>query len=254
MNLYEGIFLRKSIRSFRMETVETKILENILNFTQHLTMLDGGQQVQFEIIESKEKKKEPQGVFTVKAPYYLVLSALPTEGYMENAGFLMEQVMLYILSKGLGTCFMAYHKMPVKKVDGFEPIVVLAFGKTTKNIYRDHKKAKRLPLKALCSFKTAVGEDIKQMLLAARLAPSSLNNQPWRFVAYENRIHVFVRKGKLMMDSAKKLQKVDVGIALANIYLTAEELWYTCDFVKSDSMKEHEFKNNEYLLTVMLKK
>lgn len=237
-----------------MEPIERKTLENILNFTQHLDMLDEEQQVQFEIIDRIDKKIEKQGAFMVEAPYYLVLSALPTDGYLVNAGFLMGQVMLYLMTKGLGSCFMQYQKLPLHHMEGFEPVVVLAFGNTDKNIYGDRKKVKRLPLKDLCSFKAVVDDEIKEILNAARMAPSFMNNQPWRFVVYENRIHLFNRRSKILPSSMKKLDKVDVGISLANIYMAAEELWYTCHTGRLESVQEQEFKNNEYLLTVFLKK
>lgn len=247
MNLYEGIYLRKSIRKYKMEKLDAALLEHILNFTNHLEMLDNEQQVQFEIVENL---KGHYG----KAPYYLVLSALPQEGFLVNGGFLMEQVMLYMLTKDLGTCFMPCHNRNLHLVNGFEPVVMLAFGRTEEELYRDAKKARRLPLKDLCVFKEAAGEDVKKILGAGRLSPSSLNSQPWRFVVYSNHIHVFCKKNSLPIPSLKKLRQIDVGIALANLYLAAEELWYTADFIKSENIKEQSFKNNEYVWTLLLKK
>ncbi|MEG1458902.1 MAG: nitroreductase family protein [Acetivibrio sp.] len=247
MNLYEGIYLRRSIRNYRMEKIEDKVLANILNFTDHLEMMNEEQQVRFEIIENVKTKVDGKNI-----PYYLVLSAYKTEGYQLNAGFLMEQVMLYLMTKGLGSCFMRYHNLAVHEIEGFEPVIMLAFGNTDKNIYREEKKAKRLPLKDMCSFKTAVSDDIKKILNASRLAPSSLNSQPWCFVAYDNRIHLFCKKSKIPFEPMKKLQYIDVGIALANMYLVAEELWYSSEIVKMDNIKEHSFKNNEYLVSIIL--
>jgi len=245
MNLYEGMYLRRSIRHFRIETVDKNILDNILNFTDHLEMLDENQQVQFEIIENTEDKS---------VPYYLVLSALPVEGYQLNAGFLMQQVMLYIMTKGLGSSFMKYHKLPIHKIQGFEPLVMLAFGKTDKSIYRESKRAYRLPITDLCSFKTPVSDDMKKILNAGRLAPSSFNSQPWRFVVYDNRIHLFCKKSKTPFDPLKSMKNIDVGIALANMYLAAEELWYYSEIKKIDNICERTFKNNEYLVSIMFQK
>lgn len=247
MDLYEGIYLRKSIRTYQMEKLDDKILENLQSFTNHLKMLDDNQKVQFEIVEGSEK---------TKAPYYLVLSALAVEGYELNAGFLMQQIMLYIMTKGLGSCFMQYHNLPISKIEGFEPVIMLAFGKTDQNLCREAAKAKRLKLKDICSFKNLVNEDIKRILNAGRLAPSSFNSQPWRFVAYENRIHLFCRKIKLPIRRNKrlKMQRVDVGIALANMYLAAEELWFYSEIVKVENIKEHSFKSNEYLVSIIFQK
>lgn len=245
MNLYEGIYMRKSVRHYCMEKVEEELLNHILNFTGHLQMLDDSQQVQFEIIDNTDGKG---------APYYLVLSALPVQGYLLNAGFLMQQVMLYIMTKGLGSCFMQYHSLPIKQTGEMEPVIMLAFGKTDKGIYRETKKAKRLEIRDICCFKTAVSEDIRKILSAARLAPSSLNSQPWRFVAYENRIHLFCKKEKGIFRAINKLNQVDVGNALANMYLAAEELWYFSDIKRIENLSEQSLKNNEYVISIFLHK
>lgn len=247
MNLYEGINLRKSVRKYRMEKLEPALLEHILNFTSHLEMLDENQQVQFEIIENLKGKYG-------KAPYYLVMSAQPREGFLVNGGFLMEQVMLYMLTKDLGTCFNPFHNMEVHWTNGFEPVIMIAFGKSREELYRDASKARRLPLKDLCVFKEAAGDEVKKILGAGRLAPSSMNSQPWRFVVYGNHIHLFCKKSGLPIPALRKLHRIDVGIALANMYLAAEELWYTADIIKSENIKEKSFKNNEYVLSLLLKK
>ena len=45
------------------------------------------------------------------------------------------------------------------------------------------------------------------------MAPSSMNNQPWRFVAYKNRIHVFAKElNKVKLSSRMKL--IDIGVAM----------------------------------------
>lgn len=245
MDLYEAIYLRRTSRHFRMEIVDKKILDNILNFTKHLEMIDENQQVQFEIIENKDDKR---------APYFLVLSAVPVEGYLINAGFLMQQVMLYIMTKGIGSCFMKYHKLPIHTKVGFEPVFMLAFGYTNKSIYREAKKSHRLSISEICRFKTEISEDMKRILEAGRLAPSYHNNQPWRFVVYENRIHLFCRKSKVEFDSLKTTKNIDLGIALANLYLAAEELWYSIEIKRIDNICERTFTKNNYVISVILQR
>ncbi|MFA9462957.1 MAG: nitroreductase family protein [Velocimicrobium sp.] len=245
MNLYEGIYVRKTIRHFCMESVDKEILDHIMNFTSHLEMLDENQKVQFEIIENRNDKR---------APYFLVISALPVEGYQVNAGFLMQQVMLYIMTKELGSCFMKYHKLPVHKIQGFEPLLMIAFGKTNKRLYREAERAIRLPIADICSYKTDVSDDMKKIVNAARLAPSSFNSQPWHFVVYENRIHLFCKKTKYPFELRKEMKEIDVGIALANMYLAAEELWYSSEIRKIGNICERTFKNNEYLVSIIFQK
>ena len=149
---------------------------------------------------------------------------------------------------------MKYHKLPIHKIQGFEPNIMLAFGKTDKSIYREAKRAKRLSISELCSFKTEVNDDMKKILDASRLAPSYLNSQPWRFVVYENRIHLFCKKAKTPFDSLKTMKRIDVGITLANMYLAAEELWYYSEIKRIDNICERTFKNNEYIVSIIIQK
>ena len=58
MNLYEGIFYRKSVRNFLMEPLEQRLLDNILNFANHLESLIPEQTVKYEIIKYLNNKSK----------------------------------------------------------------------------------------------------------------------------------------------------------------------------------------------------
>ena len=90
------------------------------------------------------------------------------------------------------------------------------------------------------------------MMQAARLAPSSFNSQPWRFMVYQNRIHVFVRKELIPMGCKKNLVWLNMGIMLCHISLAAEECWRDIDFERKDNIAAKEFKNNQYFLSIIL--
>ncbi len=252
MNLYEAIFTRKSVRHYKMEPIEKKVMDNMMKYANTLDMLAEHHKVQFQIVENLKVKPALNGNFTVKAPYYLVLTSLQNEDYLINAGYLMEQVALYLTTKGIGSCFLGAYRTNLDLEEGYVAAAVLAFGKTESNIYRDAKKFKRLQLNELCTYKANVGENVKVMLQAARLAPSAMNNQPWRFVVYENRIHIFCKKDLTFMKQYKSLHYIDIGITLANLILAAEELWLNVEMMKSENIAEKSFKKNEYMLTVKI--
>lgn len=73
-------------------------------------------------------------------------------------------------------------------------MVVMAFGKPKGSCYRKQAEAKRLSLDDLCVYKETPRQWMKQLLDAARMAPSSMNSQPWRFVVFDSRIHIFSKK------------------------------------------------------------
>jgi nitroreductase len=172
---------------------------------------------------------------------------------MLNAGYLMQQINLYLTAKGFGTCFLvAYPGSGLKATMKYEYVVALAFGKTKSKLTRESSEAKRLPEDEIIVYKEEVTPDIKQVLAAARLAPSAFNSQPWRFVVYKNRIHVFAKKNLFIAKAMDYNKMIDMGIMMANLLLTAEELWVDVALSKSDALLTRQFQNNEYVCTIAI--
>lgn len=253
MNSFEAIFSRKSIRHFRNEKVEWNVIADILEFANNLPMLIEGIAVEFKLVSNIEAKQGFFSPFNVKAPYYLCLSSEENEDYLLNAGYLMQQLNLYIASKELGACFLiASPGSGLKSTMKYKYVVALAFGKTAATLYRDSSAAKRLPEHEVIFYKEEVTPDIKQVLAAARIAPSGFNNQPWRFVVYKNRIHVFSKKNLLVAKILDYNKMIDMGIMMANLLLASEELWVEISLSKSDLIKSKQFQNNEYVCTITI--
>lgn len=252
MNLYEGIFVRKSVRSFLMEPVEQKLLGNIMNFANHLEMLSPEQKVRYEIVNNLESRLNPaKKLLGEKVPYYFLVYGKKTDDYLINAGYVLEQIVLYMTAKGLGTCYLGLKKF--KSTDDLEPVIAVAFGKPKKNFYEEENtKAHRKALGELCCFKTVVSEEIKEIMGAARLAPSSMNSQPWRFVVYENRVHLFCRKEAAAPAAIRRLHLIDMGIVLAHLAVAAEEFWYSPEITKLTNISELKFKQHEYIISILL--
>lgn len=254
MNMFDTIFSRKSVRHYLQEKIDWEVIEDILKFADNLTMLIKDTKVEFKLVSNIEQNQGFNGPLAVKAPYYICLSSEKTEDYLLNAGYLMQQLSLYIESKGLGTCYLgaANPGKALKSTMKYDYVISLAFGKSKEPVYRDASQAKRLPEEELVVYKEEVSSDIHKLLEAARLSPSSMNNQPWRFVVYKNRIHVFAKKNPWFAKPMDKMKMIDMGVMLANILVAAEELWIDVKITKSDAIKSKSFQNNEYLLTLLI--
>lgn len=255
MNIYDAIFIRKSVRNYIMEEIDGKIITNLLKFIKYITLLEDQFNVSFKIIENIHGENKTIAGISVKAPYYLAISSEEIDNHLLNVGFVMQQISLYLTAKGLGTCFVGISKSKLDKavIMDYPIVLLLAFGNAKENVYRDFRKAKRIREEDLCTFKTEVTKDIKALLKAARLAPSSVNNQPWRFVVYENRIHVFCSKDRRLIKLFPCYKEIDIGIMLANMLLAAEELWLEVSMKKQDNIAEKNFKKNEYIISVLIK-
>lgn len=253
MNTYDAIFSRKSIKHFQKEKLDWEVISDILEYANNLPMLIEGIAVEFKLVSNIEAKQGFRGPFSIKAPYYLCISSEEKEDYLLNAGYLMQQLSLYIISKGLGTCFTySYPGHGLKSTMKYKYVAAMAFGKASVPLYRDSSEANRLPEKDVVVYKEDVNSDIKKLLTAARLAPSALNNQPWRFVVYKNRIHIYARKNLLLGKVVDNSKLVDMGIMMANLLLAAEELWIDVTLNSSDALKCKQLKNNEYIRTLTI--
>lgn len=254
MTLYETIYVRRSVRSFKMDIVPEELLKNVEKFKNEIDPFYPEISTKMEIIRYTDFKEQFKGSMVVKAPYYLAIYSEEKEGYMINAGYLMEQVALYLSMRGFGTC---YQGNATKKDNSNTPphkfIMILAFGYAKGKSYREKNTATRLKLSELCTFKDDIGKQTKTVLEAARLAPSSMNTQPWRFVVYENRIHIFLKRPSLGLPVLTRWNEFDMGIMLSHIMLTAEELWVDISMKKLDNITHKTIPNNQYITSVIFK-
>ena len=255
MNMYEAIFVRKSVKKFIMEELEQTLLDQIVQFAKELPLIMDQAEVEYSIISNMDSEKVNSKLLAVNAPYYFIVACDDEPSQWLNAGFLMEQITLYIASRGLGSSPLSHTHIKIDQVQGItkKPVLALAFGNTNDVMYRDSRKIHRLPEKEIVVYKTEVSADVKLMIKAARLAPSYLNTQPWRLVVYDNRIHVFAKKSMLMVDFSYDKKFLDIGVMVANILLVAEELWIDVQVERMENISSKSFKNNEYVFSIIIK-
>lgn len=249
MNLYQMIFKRRSIRKFKREPVSEQLLKDILYFGDCSLRLRPELKVKLEIQENLDGCLSVRGLWKVEAPYYLVLYSEEGTGCLANAGYILEPVLLYMTGKGLGTCYMGRAKVEKAGPEGLRQVAVVAFGYPKTLLYRDPATAKRLSLKELCVFKEEAGENVKNVLKAARLAPSAMNIQPWRFIVYHDRIYIFSCKEFLPSPSLAEMRELDIGIMLSHITIAAEEMWMDLKLEAEETMEKKAYKSGAYVAT-----
>lgn len=253
MNLFEAIFVRKSVRSYTDDALSPQMLEDILTQFDEIRGLFGGIETELAIFDNRKGEYRMLGMVGVKSPYYLVLYSEEKDRAMMNAGYLMEQLSLYLCTRGLGSCFIGnpmirkkYQRRGNKKM-----MVVLAFGKARGNCSRKQIEAKRLTLDELCVYKETPRQWMKQLLDAARMAPSSMNSQPWRFVVFDSRIHIFSKKHA--NDRLGRWDELNFGIMFSHMMVVAEELWLDVDLIRLEELSQKNFPNNQYVLSAILR-
>lgn len=252
MNIYEAIFNRRSVRKFEMEPVDAELLVKLRKFIESITPLDGDSRVEFEIYEQWNRREKVKGLWRVEAPYYLIVYCDEDQASCRNAGYVAEQIVLYMTAKELGSCYLGDTRVGAVQKDGKKRLLVIGFGYTKEKLYRDSDGARRLPLNGLCVYKDEPGENLKKILNAARMAPSSFNSQPWRFVAYSDRLYVFARKEVFPQPKSLGLMRdFNIGIMLSHIMLSAEEFWMNMETVTEEQYLKKAYKNGEYVCTIV---
>ena len=224
MTLKEMIFHRKSCRSFTGKPVEPEMMEQILSFEPK--PLYPETKVRMDIV-SRDKVR---CICPWTTPQLITVWSEEAEGYLENIGFLFQQMDLHLQTLGLGVCWLGLGRLDPKnapEAEGMRFVIMLAFGHPKGDRLRhDLKGFKRKPLEK-------IADRPDPRLEPARLAPSAVNSQPWYFTHEGATIHIHCNK---------KGTRVDAGIALAHLFVANEE---TFRFFRAE--KPREVPGHDYI-------
>ena len=216
MELSSIIYKRKSVRKYTGEPIDAETVANILDFCSKATPLYPEICVKATVVD----REQVRFYMPWKAPQLLAIFSETKPGYLENVGFVFQQVELYLQSIGLGACWLGlgkFRKSEIPQAEGMEFVIFIAFGTPDEPQWRSLPEFRR---KALAEITDR--EDAR--LECARLAPSSTNSQPWYFTHEENVIHAYCcEAGFLRHKLLGNMNRIDMGIALAHLYLENQD-------------------------------
>ncbi len=213
--MVEMITKRKSVRSYTDELLSEELLEKIRAFQMKPLYPEIG--VEFHIVS----KEHVRCICPFTTKQLIAVYSEKKEGYLENVGFMFQQMDLYLQKLGLGVCWLGLGK-PDKEtkelVPGKEFVITLTVGYPDGDARRkDLSEFKRKNLDEI-----ADRED--ERLENARLAPSSCNSQPWYFIHEGEDIHIYWDQSGLIKHKVLEyFNPMDIGITLAHLYLTYPE-------------------------------
>ena len=215
--LRDIIYRRKSVRKYTGEPVNNETVEKISDFSKQAKSLYPDIQTKVMIVN----REQVRFYLPWKTPQLLAIFSENKPGYLENVGFLFQQVELYLQSIGLGACWLGlgkFRKAELPQVEDMEFVIFIAFGIPEEAQFR--KDTAEFQRKAL----TEISDQEDPRLECARLAPSSTNSQPWYFTHEDDLIHVFCSEaGFLRHKLLGSMNRIDIGIALAHLYLEKPE-------------------------------
>ena len=239
MNWNEMIYKRKSCRSFTGTPVAESMLETVKALA--LKPLYPEIRVHWEIVPREQVKC----LCPWTTPQVITVYSEKKPGYLENVGFLFQQMDLKLQSFGLGVCWLGMGRLDTqsaREIDGMEFVIMLAFGPPKGNLLR--KDAGDFKRKTL----SEISDREDPLLEPARLAPSSVNSQPWYFTHSGDAIHAYCARKGILKSALSEMNQIDVGIALAHLYAANPD---TFRFFKTEQAMP--VKGYAYIGSVQLK-
>lgn len=238
MELKDWIYRRKSTRSYTNVPVEEEVLQKLQTFLSDAKPLIPDLRIHWDIVP----RSQVRCLCPWTTPQVLTIYTEEKDFALENVGFLFQQADLYLNTLGLGTCWLGMGRMTgqgaaEQTADGLKFAIMLAFG---------HPKGPHLR-KSRSEFRRKPSAEIAdrpdERLEPARFAPSSVNSQPWYFTHEGEFLHVYcAQKGGLFKSTAlSDMNRIDIGIALAHLYVANPE---TFRFFQTDSapaVKDHRY-------------
>ena len=109
--------------------------------------------------------------------YCILMYSEKKDGYLQNIGYLGEQLDLWLVSRNIGSLWLGLGKTEEKKLDGLDFVIMFLIRKADPSQFRaDMSEAKRRPVDKIWEGDTlGVAETV-------RYAPSAVNSQPWYVV------------------------------------------------------------------------
>ena len=238
-NDYEMIFKRKSFHLFRnignekISEEELKDLENYIKVIKPLV-----EDIKTKIIVVKDPSLIRGG------EYSILFYSEKKDNYLQNIGYLGEQLDLYLVSKNIGTLWFGIGKVEEKQLEGLDFVIMIAIAKVDKEdkFRKDMYKSKRKELSEIWK-----GDNYLDIGNIIRFAPSACNTQPWLVEASPNQLKVYRyrkegKRGIMPKDMVIYYNQIDIGIFLCFLELTLQNnnISYTRQlFIEQDHNKEN---------------
>ena len=218
IELQEALYRRQSTRAFDMTGLTAEELKEITDYAALIEPLIPGKQTKADIVGPDDVK----AIMKWRAPHYFAIYSDGSDEGIMNAAYIYEQVVIFMTSLGIGTCW-ATSVSPKDKdeADGNKWSAVIAFGRPAQGDgWRNPADVKR-------KSQSEISDTADDRLEAARIAPSSMNNQPWYFVHAGDDIEVRCKKQGFMKKWMISQNRVDMGIALGNLKVTNPGMTFT---------------------------
>jgi len=233
-----------SVRNYQPEPVEAAEIQELLNAGERAETLTHAE-LRFHFRSDEEMGKEVKGILgdygkIIRAPHYIVLVARESEGYLLDAGYRFEQIILEATRRGLGTCWVAglFKETSLRFALGLDEswrvVALTPIGRPADQSFMSRavraavRSSTRKPIGQIFFWQlhgvslpagALANERLIRVLEATRWAPSWKNRQPWRFILTGREVLVY--KQMRQVKDGKDYHLLDCGIAMVHLHLAA---------------------------------
>lgn len=212
-SLYDMIFKRKSFHLFRnlntkeMSAIEVDAIEHKFN---SLIPLNPEIKTGIRVVPTSETSCKRGQQFCI------MLYSEKKDNYLQNIGYLGEQLDLYLVSQNIATLWYGIGKPDKQFHDGLDFVIMILISKIDDEtkFRKDMFKSKRKPLEEIWT-----GKPIDGVAEIIRFAPSSCNTQPWIVNRDGDKLEVYRykkpgKRGIMPVRMVTYFNQIDIGIFL----------------------------------------
>ncbi len=248
-NLYEMIYKRKSFHLFRNvgdECITSDEMKDIEEIYKKLVPLYPDIKTAIKIVPGNETS------YKCGQEYCILMYSEKKDNYLQNIGYIGEQLDLYLVSKNIGTLWLGLGKTKEKSYEGLDYVIMIAIKKVDDEtkFRKDMFKSKRKSIDEIWK-----GETISGVTDIARFAPSACNSQPWIVERKDNKLAVYRLKkrgkvGIMLSSAASYFNRIDMGIYLCflELCLKHNEIGYDVELFDDKGGKIEKTLVAEYRL------
>ena len=168
--------------------------------------------------------------------YCILLYSEKKENYLQNIGYIGEQLDLYLVSQNIGTLWFGIGKPDEASFEGLDFVIMIAISKVDdeKKFRKDMFKSKRKEIEEIW-----FGKQIPGVTEIVRFAPSACNTQPWIVENTDACINIYRyekqgKRGIMPADKVSFYNRIDIGIFLCffDLCLQHNSIKYTVELYK----------------------
>ncbi len=238
----------KSVRDYKEDLVSPQILDEIKNFYQNERKLVEDIDIEVIVKDRDDVFEQLKGAAGYKekmidAPHYLIVVSNENDYYIENTGYICENIMLKAWELGVGSCWITFKngdeikkRLNIDSEKKLTALIALGYDNNKTKIVYDNvseynpsradikvvedNTSHRLDVEEVVYIgqwgNNATADDLSNRGILdgftyARLAPSTLNRQPWRFIVDDGIVVLALRSDAYINDYEAK---IDTGIIM----------------------------------------